>query len=138
MVFDCSFAEYGDYSEMGNAWDSMQINSISVIPESTADTSVENVYSVDTANMSDVRLCNYSYNNMKHGHYLYQYRSCILLLWSIFKRGKLMKHLRMRSCSSTETLSISATLNTSLSQSRSLFQVNNLLFCTLKLLILNF
>ena len=60
MMFDCSFAEYGDYSEMGNAWDSMQINSISVIPESTADTSVENVYSVDTANMSDVRLCNYS------------------------------------------------------------------------------
>ena len=54
MVFDCSFAEYGDYSEMGNAWDSMQINSISVIPESTADMSVENVYSVDTANMSDV------------------------------------------------------------------------------------
>jgi hypothetical protein len=59
MVFDCSFAEFGDYSEMGNAWDSMQINSISVIPESTTDAgdfSVENVYSVDTANMSDVSL----------------------------------------------------------------------------------
>ena len=53
-MFDCSFAEYGDYSEMGNAWDSMQIHSISVIPESS--TNAENIYSVDTANMSDVRL----------------------------------------------------------------------------------
>ena len=58
MVFDCSFAEHGDYSEMGNAWESMQINSISVIPERTNDMdsfSVENVYTADTANMSDVR-----------------------------------------------------------------------------------
>lgn len=55
MVFDCSFAEYGDYSEMGNAWESMQINSISVIPENASDISVENVYTADTANMSDVR-----------------------------------------------------------------------------------
>ena len=56
MVFDCSFAEYGDYSEMGNAWESMQINSISVIPADVGTASVENVYSADTENMSDVRL----------------------------------------------------------------------------------
>ena len=53
MLFDCSFAEYGDYSEMGNAWESMQINSISVVPDSTVD--VESIYCADTANMSDVR-----------------------------------------------------------------------------------
>ena len=52
MVFDCSFAEYGSYGEMGNAWESLQINSISVIPEEVTD--VENVYCADTANMSDV------------------------------------------------------------------------------------
>ena len=55
MVFDCSFAEYGDYSEMGNAWESMQINSISVIPADVGAVSVENVYSAETANLSDVR-----------------------------------------------------------------------------------
>ena len=52
MVFDCSFTEYGSYGEMGNAWESMQINSVSVVPEGTTD--VESVYSADTANMSDV------------------------------------------------------------------------------------
>ena len=66
MVFDCSFAEYSDYSEMGNAWDSMQINSISVIPADMESSSVENVYSVDAANMSDVRLHFSNSNIMKH------------------------------------------------------------------------
>ena len=55
MVFDCSFAEYGNYGEMGNAWESLQINSISVVPEGVTD--VETVYCADTANMSDVSVC---------------------------------------------------------------------------------
>ena len=52
MVFDCSFTEYGSYGEMGNAWESMQINSVSVVPEGTSD--VESIYSADTTNMCDV------------------------------------------------------------------------------------
>ena len=55
MVFDCSFAEYGNYGEMGNAWESLQINSISIVPEGVTD--VETVYCADTANMSDVSVC---------------------------------------------------------------------------------
>lgn len=52
MLFDCSFAEYGNYSEMGNAWESMQINSISVVPDSAA--AVETIYCADASNMTDV------------------------------------------------------------------------------------
>ena len=59
MVFDCSFTEYGSYGEMGNAWESMQINSVSVVPEGTSD--VESIYSADTANMCDV-----SFENRHH------------------------------------------------------------------------
>lgn len=57
MLFDCSFAEYGSYGEMGNAWESLQINAVSVVPEGVTD--VESVYCADTANMSDVSPHNY-------------------------------------------------------------------------------
>lgn len=55
-MFDCSFAEYGSYGEMGNAWESLQINNVSVVPDGVVD--VESVYCADTANMSDVRFIN--------------------------------------------------------------------------------
>ena len=66
---------------------------------------------------------------------VYNHRSYILLLWSISKKGKLMKHLQTRSCSSIETLSISATSNSFSSQSRSLFQVNYY-FCIYNIIVI--
>ena len=68
---------------------------------------------------------------------VYNHRSYILLLWSISKKGKLMKHLQTRSCSSIETLSISVTSNSFSSQSRSLFQVNYY-FCIYNIIIVIF
>lgn len=65
MVFDCSFAEYGSYGEMGNAWESLQINSISVVPEGVTD--VESVYCADTTNMSDVSFCVIIYTHLQRG-----------------------------------------------------------------------
>ena len=64
MEFECSFDEYGEYTgkyaESGNAWNSMRIDSVSIVPSNTEQ--VENVYSADCNNLSDVsnRVCSHT------------------------------------------------------------------------------
>lgn len=52
LRFDCSFDEYGSYGEKGNAWDSMNIDAVTVVPAGSGE--VDSIYSTDTQNLSEV------------------------------------------------------------------------------------
>ncbi len=49
---ECSFEEYGPYLERERAWESLRVDSVSVIQAGTQD--AQSVYSADTRNLSEV------------------------------------------------------------------------------------
>ena len=47
---ECSFEEFGPYQEKGKEWDSLHIDSVTMLDQQT-----ESAYTADTTNISEVR-----------------------------------------------------------------------------------
>ena len=105
LQVECSFDEAGQYTERGKEWDSMSIDSVSVLP-SECD-SPDSVYTISAENLSAVRIT-------RHNLLYYQspcYRRCMIVCWTICRQKASIRILLTTSASFTGCTNTDATSN---------------------------